>query len=198
MKKFLISAFDPFGGEKINSSLEILNLLPEKTGEKTIKKVVLPTMFFKSFDVLKEEIEKENPDVVICLGQAGGRKEINLERIAVNIMDAEIPDNQNYKADGVFIKEEGPAAYFTNLPVKKIKDEVQNVIPIKISNNAGTFVCNYILYSLLDYIYNSNKKIMGGFVHLPYLKKQAEDKKNITGFSEEELLKGVVAIINSI
>ena len=177
--KVLITGFEPFDGEKINPAWEAVKLLPTQIGNAEIIKLEIPTVFKKSSDKLIENIKSLSPDVVICVGQAGGRYEFCLERVAINIDDGRIPDNSGYQPQEEPIDPNGPTAYFSTLPIKNIvKTLKKSMIPSVVSNTAGTYVCNHIMYSLLHYISQNNLKIKGGFIHVPYVPEQVLDKKN--------------------
>lgn len=171
--KILITGFEPFNREKINPSQEAVNLLTENINNCTIIKKIIPTVFNKSFEVLKKEIDTHNPDVVVCVGQAGGRSKVTIERVAINIDDAPIADNEGYIPTDEKIQSSGENAYFSTLPIKAI---VQNIkeknIPADVSNSAGTFVCNHIMYQTLHYSKISNKNFKAGFIHIPFLPEQ--------------------------
>ncbi|MGF6907283.1 pyroglutamyl-peptidase [Fusobacterium sp. PH5-44] len=178
--KVLITGFDPFGGEKINPAWEAVKGLPDKIDEMEIIKLQIPTVFKKSGKKLFENIDKVKPDIVICVGQAGGRYEFCLERVAINIEDGRIPDNEGYQPIDTVIYEDGKNAYFTRMPIKAIVEEVKKAgIPAAVSNTAGTYVCNHIMYSLLYYLDKKGlDNVRGGFIHVPYIPEQVVDKKN--------------------
>lgn len=177
--KILITGFDPFGGEKINPAWEAVNALPHKVDDIDIIKVQLPTVFKKSSLKLCEAIKEFKPDAVICVGQAGGRFDFCVERVAINIDDGRIPDNDGYQPIDETIFEDGENAYFSTLPIKAIVEEVKKAgIPASVSNTAGTYVCNHIMYSLLYYISKNKLNIRGGFIHVPYIAQQVIGKKN--------------------
>lgn len=178
--KVLITGFDPFGGEKINPAWEAVKGLPDKIEGMDIVKLQIPTIFKKSGKKLFENIDAVKPDVVICVGQAGGRYEFCLERVAINIEDGRIPDNEGYQPIDTIIYEDGKNAYFTRLPIKAIVEEVKKEgIPAAVSNTAGTYVCNHIMYSLLYYLDKKGlNNVRGGFIHVPYIPEQVVDKKN--------------------
>lgn len=170
--KVLVTAFDPFGGEELNASWEVLKQLPEEIGGCRIIKRQLPTIFRKSFEALKESIDSYNPEIVICLGQAAGRRGITVERVAINIDDARIPDNAGNMPIDSSIEKNGEAAYFSTLPIKAMVEEMKKRgIEASVSNTAGTFVCNHLMYLLL-YHAKGNKKYRGGFIHIPCIEEQ--------------------------
>ena len=177
--KVLITGFDPFGGEKINPAWEAVRALPDNIDGIEVVKLQIPTVFKKSAKKLFENIDSVKPDVVICVGQAGGRYEFSVERVAINIDDGRIPDNDGYQPVDSFVFEDGENAYFSTLPIKAIVEEVKKVgIPSAVSNTAGTYVCNHIMYSLLYYLNKNNLNIKGGFIHVPFIPEQVVEKKN--------------------
>ena len=145
--KLLLTAFDPFGGEKINPALEAVKRVQDKIGDLEIVKLEVPTVFYKSIDTVANAIEKEHPDVVLCIGQAGGRFDLTPERVAININDARIPDNEGNQPLSGSIFEDGENAYFSSLPIKAMVAEIRKAdIPASVSNSAGTYVCNHLMF----------------------------------------------------
>jgi len=197
--KILVTGFEPFAGEVKNSSLEAIQLLPDTIENAQIVKTTIPTVFGKSIETLKEILEKEKPDVVICVGQAGGRAEITIERAAINIDDASIPDNEGNLPKDQVIFEDGENAYFSNLPIKKIVEAIKECkIPASISNSAGTYVCNHLMYGLLYFINKKYKNVRGGFIHVPYLPEQVLNKKNIPSMSLDNIVLALKCTIKKI
>lgn len=173
MKKLLITGFDPFGGEAINPAWEAVKLLPETIGDFVLCKLQIPTVFGLGAATVMEEAGKLQPDVILCIGQAGGRAAVTPERIAVNIRDAKIDDNAGNRPQGQFVDEDGPAAYFSTLPVEAMAQAIRAAgLPAAVSNSAGAFVCNDTLYSLLHRYSGSTVKV--GFIHVPYLPQQGQ------------------------
>lgn len=171
--KILVTAFDPFGGESINPALEAVKLMKDKIDGAEIVKLEIPTVFRKSIDKVAEAIVKENPDVVLSIGQAGGRFEVTPERVAINVDDARIPDNEGNQPIDVPIYEDGAPAYFTTLPVKAMVEAIRSAgLPSSLSNSAGTFVCNHIMYGVLYQIEKMGKNIRAGFIHVPFIPEQ--------------------------
>ena len=171
--KILVTAFDPFGGESINPALEAVKLMKDKIDGAEIVKLEIPTVFRKSIDKVAEAIVKENPDVVLSIGQAGGRFEVTPERVAINVDDARIPDNEGNQPIDVPIYEDGAPAYVTTLPVKAMVEAIKSVgLPSSLSNSAGTFVCNHIMYGVLYQIEKMGKNIRAGFIHVPFIPEQ--------------------------
>ncbi len=171
--KILVTAFDPFGGESINPALEAVKLMKNHIDGAEIVKLEIPTVFRKSIDKVAEAIIKENPDVVLSIGQAGGRFEVTPERVAINVDDARIPDNEGNQPIDVPIYEDGAPAYFTTLPVKAMVEAIRSAgLPSSLSNSAGTFVCNHIMYGVLYQIEKMGKNICAGFIHVPFIPEQ--------------------------
>lgn len=171
MKKLLITGFDPFGGEAVNPSWEAVKLLPDTVDDFVLCKLQIPTIFGAAAEKVLEKAAEFNPDVILCIGQAGGRTAVTPERIAVNIRDARIPDNAGSQPHGEFVAPDGPAAYFSTLPVEKMAEAISaQQIPATVSNSAGAFVCNDTLYALLQHYAGTNVRV--GFIHIPYLPQQ--------------------------
>ena len=171
MKKLLITGFDPFGGESINPSWEAVKLLPEEIGEYTVYKLQIPTVFGVAAEKLLEKAAEIQPDVIISVGQAGGRAALTPERIGINVRDARIADNAGISPKDEPIVPGGPDGYFSTLPVKAMIAAITEAgLPAAISNTAGTFVCNDVLYTLLHRYHGTGTRC--GFIHVPYLPQQ--------------------------
>ena len=197
--KILITGFDPFGGEETNPSEEVLRLLPEIPGAE-IRKRVLPTVFGIASSILCDAVEAFLPDAVVCLGQAGGRAGITVERVAINVRDASLPDNLKKQPEDETIAVDGETAYFATLPIKAIVKAIDaSGLKASISNTAGTFVCNDVLYSLLHFARKNYPHMKCGFIHLPYTFEQVRDKPAGTEFMYmENILRGVQIAIETI
>lgn len=197
--KILVTGFDPFGGEKINPALEAVKGLADTIKGAEIKKLEIPTVFNKSAEVVKEVIEEFHPDYILNIGQAGGRYEISPERVAINVDDARIADNEGNQPIDVPIKEDGDAAYFTQLPVKAMVTAIKNAgIPGAVSNTAGTFVCNHIMYQVQYMIHTNFPNIKGGFIHVPYIPEQVVNKPGQPAMSLSDMTKGLTAAIEAV
>lgn len=197
--KILITGFDPFGGENINPALEAVKKLPDTILGQEIIKIEIPTVFKKSLDKIEENIQKHNPDVVISIGQAGGRFGITPERVAINIDDARIKDNEGNQPIDISIYEDGEAAYFSTLPIKAmVKEMNDNGIPASVSNTAGTFVCNHVMYGVLYLIDKKYPNIRGGFIHVPYIPSQVTTKPNTPSMSIDDIAKGLELSIKAV
>ena len=174
--KIIVTGFDPFGGEKINPSIECVKALPEIEGVELIR-LELPTVFKESAKRLNEVINDVKADAVLSVGQAGGRAGITMERIAINVDDARIPDNISQQPIDEAIQLDGEAAYFTTLPIKRIVKAIREAgISAEVSNSAGTFVCNHIMYQALFAATKADKPFKAGFMHIPFIPEQTTDK----------------------
>ena len=175
--KILITGFDPFGGETVNPAYEAVKLLPDTIAGAEIIKLEVPTRFHRAGAVLEDAMQRHKLDAVICVGQAGGRAAITPEKVAINLMDGRIPDNAGYQPVDVPIWEDGETAYFTSLPVKAMVQRMRDAgIPAAVSYTAGTYVCNYLLYTLLYLIDKKYPNVRGGFIHVPYAMEQVINK----------------------
>lgn len=172
MKKVLITGFEPFGGDSINPALEAVKRLEEVAIDGgVIVTCHVPVTRYDSINAVIEAIEAYQPECVITVGQAAGRAAITPERIAINVDDFRIPDNGGNQPIDEPIVTEGPDAYFTTLPIKRIVQTLQDKgIPCQVSNSAGTFVCNHLFYGVQHYL--NNKPVRHGFVHIPLLPEQ--------------------------
>lgn len=197
--KILITGFDPFGGENINPALEAVKKLPDTILGQEVIKIEIPTVFRKSLEKIEENIEKHNPDVVISIGQAGGRFGITPERVAINMDDARIKDNDGNQPIDISIYEDGESAYFSNLPIKAmVKEMTDNGIPASVSNSAGTFVCNHVMYGILYLVDKKYPNIRGGFIHVPYIPSQVTTKPNNPSMSIDDIAKGLELSIKAV
>ncbi len=177
--KIIVTGFDPFGGETINPSIECVKALPDIEGVELIR-LELPTVFKESAKRLNEVINDVKPDAVLSVGQAGGRAGITMERIAINVDDARIPDNISQQPIDEAIQLDGEAAYFTTLPIKRIVKAIREAgISAEVSNSAGTFVCNHIMYQALFAATKADKPFKAGFMHIPFIPEQTTDKPSL-------------------
>lgn len=197
--KILLTGFDPFGGEAINPALEAVNAIPERVAGARIVKLAVPTVFGRSMETVYEAIKRERPDAVLCVGQAGGRAGLTVERVAINFMDAEIPDNEGRQPRDTPVFPGGPAAYFASLPVRAMVERIKAAgVPARISYTAGTFVCNQLMYGVLYYIEREFPGMRGGFIHVPYLHEQVVNRPDTPSLSGEDMAKGLEAAVAAI
>lgn len=198
--KLLLTAFDPFGGEKINPALEAVKLVSDRIGEIKVVKLEVPTVFKKSIHMAEEAIEQERPDVVLCIGQAGGRFDITPERVAINVDDARIKDNEGNQPIDTRIFEDGESAYFSTLPVKAMVQSIRNAgLPSSISNSAGTFVCNHLMYGVLYILSKRYPGVRGGFIHVPFIPAQVAGRSvSAPSLALADIARGLEAAISAI
>ena len=170
-RKLLITGFDPFGGESVNPAWEAVKLLPDQIGEFQLHKLEIPTVFGRAAQLAIDAAAEVQPDIILCIGQAGGRAAVTPERIGVNIRDAKIPDNAGNVPKGQRIVPDGPAAYFATVDVMTMAEAAATLgLPAVVSNSAGAFVCNDVLYSLLHHFNGTATRV--GFIHVPWLPEQ--------------------------
>lgn len=197
--KILVTGFDPFGGEKINPAIESVKKLPNTIANATIIKMEIPTVCHKSLKIIDEAIQKYDPDVILSIGQAGGRADITVERIGINIDDCKIPDNEGKQIIDEPIFPNGPDAYFVNLPIKAIVQKIKKKnIPASISNTAGTFVCNHVTYGTRHLIETKYPEKRSGFIHIPFLPEQVLHKNNVPSMNLDTIVSGLTAAIEAI
>ncbi|GMO02660.1 pyroglutamyl-peptidase I [Lachnoanaerobaculum sp. JCM 36186] len=198
--KLLLTAFDPFGGDAVNPALEAVKLVADKIGRFDIVKLEVPTVFRKSIDTVAKAIEEEKPDVVLCIGQAGGRFEITPERVAINVDDARIKDNEGNQPIDTKIFEDGENAYFTTLPIKAMVEAIREAnLPAAVSNTAGTFVCNHLMYGVLYTLAKKYPHIKGGFTHVPFIPAQVARRTPVAPYMAlEDIKRGLEAAIAAI
>jgi pyroglutamyl-peptidase len=194
--RILVTGFDPFGGEPVNPALEAVLRLPARLGSHTIERRPLPTMFHRSLDALGDAVRTVRPDILLCVGQAGGRAELSIERVAINVDDARIADNDGQSPVDQPIVPGGPAAYFTNLPLKAITQALLGAgIPAKVSNTAGTFVCNHVFYGAMHLVATEFQAMRAGFIHIPFLPEQIARHPGQPSMAVETVVAGLLKLI---
>ena len=194
--KALVTGFEPFGGEPINPALEALRRLPPRLGALTLATRVLPTAFGRTLGALENAVLTTAPDIVLCLGLAGGRAALSLERVAINIDDARIPDNDGLQPIDLPVVAGGPAAYFATLPIKAATAALRQAgLPAVVSNSAGTFVCNHVFYGLMHLAAMRQPGLRGGFLHLPYLPSQAARLDGAPAMALDDIVRGIEIVL---
>ncbi|QSX05238.1 pyroglutamyl-peptidase I [Sedimentibacter sp. zth1] len=198
--KILVTGFDPFGGEKVNPAYEAVKLLPKEIKGAQIITIEIPTVFGRGPEAVEKAIIEHNPNAVVCVGQAGGRSCISIERVGINLQEASIPDNDGNQPVDKKSKEDGENAYFATIPVKSMVNNVRkHGIPSHLSYTAGSYVCNDVMYSLL---YTLDKKfpgVKGGFIHVPFATEQVTSKaNNVASMPVETIAKGLEYSIEAI
>ena len=197
--KILLTAFDPFGEDSINPALEAVKLVDTDQVSAEIVKLEVPTIFHRSIEVVAEAMEREQPDVVFAIGQAGGRFNLTPERVAINQDDARITDNAGNQPVDVPIFEDGAPAYFASLPIKAMVKAMQDAgLPAQVSNTAGTFVCNHLMYGILYHIDKHHPDVRGGFMHVPYIAEQVTNKKDTPFMSITDITRGIEVALQAI
>lgn len=197
--KLLLTAFDPFGGEKVNPAQKAVSLVGN-VGGIDIVKLTVPTVFRAASRQVIEAIRCEKPVAVLCIGQAGGRAAVTPERVAINLMDARIADNAGNRPADEPIFPSAPDAYFSSLPIKKMVEAIrERGIPAEVSNTAGTFVCNELMYSVLHALKNEFPNTIGGFMHVPFIPEQAASKgANVPSMNINDIASAIEAAIAAI
>ena len=189
-RRVLLTGFDPFDGARINSSWQAVATIDgDIIAGHTIVAALLPTAFDASLAVLSKLLRLHKPALVICIGQAGGRSALSLERVALNIRDARIPDNAGNQPVDVPVIKSGPAAYFSTLPVKAMRQALNDAgIAAEVSQTAGTFVCNHVFYALMHKLRSrvQSPSVRGGFIHVPYLPEQGSPSMPL-----DEMVRGI-------
>ena len=198
VRKVLLTGFEPFGGSEVNPSWEIARSLDgqEIAGARVVA-ARLPVAWRQALEVIASHIERERPDLVVSLGESA-RAEICPERIGINVSDALSGDNAGVVLTDEPIAASGPAAYFSRLPVKEMVAAVRAVgVPARLSNTAGTYLCNHVMYGALDYLARKGLGIPAGFIHVPRLPEQVAQKdKEGPSMSLETQVRGVGAALD--
>ena len=192
MKKLLITGFDPFGGESINPAWEAVKLLPDEIGAYALTKMEIPTVFGAASREVLDAAQEVQPDAILCIGQAGGRKAITPEMVGINLRHARIADNAGNQPQDEPVVPDGPAAYFATVPVRRMTEAIERAgLPAAVSYSAGAFVCNDTLYAVLHHY--AGTAVQAGFVHVPFLPQQA--KEGVPSMPLEEIVHGLTAMI---
>ncbi|WP_075180714.1 pyroglutamyl-peptidase I [Pantoea sp. 1.19] len=197
MKTVLITAFEPFGGERINPSWEAVKQLEGRIiAGATVRARQLPCVFGLALMRLQAAMEETQPAVVIAVGQAGGRVDMTVERVAINVDDARIPDNQGNQPVDTPVVPGGPAAWFSTLPIKATVQALREAgIPASVSQSAGTYVCNHVMYGLLQAQAAGGGMVKGGFIHIPWLPEQAVHHPGAASMALQTVVEGLTIAI---
>ncbi len=194
--KALVTGFEPFGGDGVNPSSLALPRLKKRIEGVAVHTAELPCSFAHSTAALRAAIDEMKPDIVLSVGLAGGRAELCLERVAINVQDARIRDNDGKQPIDVPVVKEGPAAHFATLPIKACVAEMRKAgLPAAVSNTAGTFVCNHIFYALMDIAAAHPIPMRGGFLHVPYLPEQVSRGMAAPSMALDDIVKGIEIIV---
>ena len=193
MKKLLITGFEPFGGENINPSWDAVRALPDEVGEYVLTKLSIPVVYGEAAERVIEAADELLPDAIISVGQAGGRATITPELVAINLRYAKTPDNKGNEPKDEAIINGGEAAHFSTIPARKIAEAIDLIgIPSQVSYSAGTYVCNDVLYTLLDKYKDKSVKV--GFIHVPYSTEQNKEPS----MKIEDIVKGLIVAIENL
>ena len=196
--KVLVTGFDPFGGESINPAWEAVKVIKDEIAGAEIVKMQIPTVVGKSIAKIHDKMVEINPDIVIAVGQAGGRFGVTPERVAINVTDARIPDNEGNQPIDEPIFADGDAAYFSNLPVKAMVQEIKNAgYPTYLYNTSGTYICNHVMYGILYYIQKEFPNVRGGFIHVPFAASQVVNKPNTPSMAIADITAAIEAAIKA-
>ena len=195
--RILVTGFEPFGGESVNPSWEIARALDGWHCEgHVVHAVRLSCVFGDALRELDAALAEQRPALVVCIGQAGGRAEISVERVAINVDDARIPDNLGRQPVDAAIEADGPAAYFSTLPIKAMARDVRAAgVAAAVSNTAGTFVCNHVFYALMHRLAGTPTR--GGFVHVPYTPEQVGARKDVPTMALADQVAGLREALRS-
>ena len=199
--RLLLSGFEPFGGSTINPSEQVvLALAHDGIADVELLSVILPVDRARGPAKLLEAVSDFAPDAVLCLGEASRRMALSVERVALNLMDYRIADNSGNRVQDELIVPDGPAAYFTTLPVRAMLNAVVEAgVPAELSLSAGSFLCNQVTYSLLHFLATHNRATPAGFMHLPALPQQAAGRDVLMpSMALESMLKGMRAALGVI
>jgi pyroglutamyl-peptidase len=195
--KVLVTGFEPFGGDRVNPSFEALGRLPSRLGALDIVTRALPVVYGAALPALREAIAITTPDIVLSVGLAGGRAELSLERVAINIDDARIPDNGGNRPIDRPVVVGGPAAYFATLPIKAVVTALREAgLPAAVSNSAGTFLCNHVFYGLMHEVATGIRRFRAGFLHVPYLPSQAACMPGAPSMAIEQIVAGIEIVLS--
>lgn len=194
----LLTGFEPFDGETTNPSWSAVQELQRTwTGPEEIRIAELPVDFAVVDDALTRAIDDAQPDIVLCVGQAGGISELHVERVAINVDDARIPDNKGWQPIDEAIVEDGPAAYWSTLPIKAAVAAIrEQQISAVVSQTAGTYTCNHVFYRLMHTLQGSDGAIRGGFVHVPYSPEQTLGT-DTPSMPIETMARGLAAVLTA-
>ncbi len=199
MITILVTGFEPFGGEAINPSWEAVRRLNGDRGDTHIERLLVPTTYADSIRTVTEVIDRLRPAAVVMVGQAGGRAELSIERVAINCDDEKTPDNAGVLHEDAPIVSQGPIAYLATLPIKQIVAGLRSArYPAVVSNTAGLFVCNHLFYGVLHHIVTHNLETQAGFVHVPFLPEQVTGKPGTPSMSLDTIVAGLDCIVTAL
>jgi pyroglutamyl-peptidase len=192
----LVTGFEPFDDDPINPALEALRRLPPRHGALKVATALVPTVFGRALQALDAAVAATDPDIVLGVGLAGGRAALSLERVALNLDDARIPDNAGRQPIDRPIVADGPAAYFASLPLKAAVAALRAAgLPAIVSNTAGTFVCNHFFYGVMHLAATRRPAMRAGFLHVPYLPSQAARQDGAPSMALDDVVRGILIVL---
>ena len=195
--KILVTGFDPFGGESVNPAWKAVSRLPDRIGNAEITRLMIPTEFDHAPEKILALARTLHPDYIVSVGQAAGRKAITPEQIAINLESASIPDNAGFQPDEQPVVPGGPDGIFSLLPDKKMKEAIEAAgLPASVSNTAGTYVCNHVMYRILYACHTELSGTKSGFIHVPCIPEQTESHPEWFSLPVEEIERGLEAAIS--
>jgi len=198
MQTVIITAFEPFDNHTMNPTEKLIQDIPKFLYNAKVIKVTLPVVYNHAFDTLLPYIEKHQPDVILMLGLAAGRTHVNLERIAININDANVKDNLGNIMHNTIIKEDGEDGLFTTFPLEAILARAhKKALPLSISNTAGAYVCNNLMYQTLYYLKKHHIKTLAGFMHVPYLPEQVTLKPGTPSLPKQLMFESIMTTLDT-
>lgn len=200
-KTVLVTGFEPFGGLASNPALEVLRLLPRTVGHVTVETCAVPVEYATAVDAVWEKAEQVDPAAIIMVGQARGRSAVTVERVAINIDDCASPDNAGTVRVDLPIRPDGPAAYFSTLPVRRMVEAMRGAgVPAELSDTAGTYVCNHVMYGVLDRCARRGNAVRAGFVHVPLMHAQVvgEGLRGEPSMAVEDIARALTAGIEAV
>ena len=192
----LITGFDPFGGATVNPSWDAVAKLPDRIGDWMLCKLQIPTVFGLAAQTVLEKAQEVNPAAILCLGVAAGRSAVTPERIGINVRSARIPDNHGNQPKDQPVIPHGPDGIFSTMPVSAMAAAIEKIgLPGAVSNTAGTFICNHVLYGVRYLAEHEFPGLKSGFIHIPFLPEQTVDKPGVPSMSLEDTVKGITAAV---
>jgi pyroglutamyl-peptidase len=192
----LVTGFEPFGGDTVNPSWEACERLPGEIAGLRVETCRVPCEFRRAIEVVVEAIERHRPALVVCLGLAAGRTHMGVERVAINVDDARIADNAGARPVDEPVAPSGPPAYFATLPVKAMVAAMRGAgVPAEVSNSAGTYVCNHLMYGVLHFLASTGRRARAGFIHVPSAEGQALDQRGAPSMAIATMVRGLEAAI---
>ncbi|MFW6299281.1 MAG: pyroglutamyl-peptidase I [Bacillota bacterium] len=198
MSTILLTAFEPFAGDEVNPTEEVLKDFPDYLYDMKVIKTTLPVIYNHCFDTLLPLIEKYKPEVILHLGYAKGRSHVSIERVAINVNESKTPDNVGTVLDGETIISGGPDGLFTTLPIKYLKERFRSkALPAEISNTAGTYICNNLFYRTLHFVKSYNMQSKVGFIHIPAFPAMAS-KEKIPSMSKSTITEILVQTLDTV